>query len=372
MADQPHRLHHSLRRDYLLWALVSGLLVLTAIAPGKLATYPQLVDWPTIRTLLGLLILTRGIEASGWLSRLAVRVAQHLHTERALALFLMVLSVALAMFLTNDVALFVVVPLTLSLGAIVNLPLRRLVIFEAIAVNCGALLTPVGNPQNIFLWQHSGVTFLTFIWQMLPLFLCCLALLGVFIGMAFKPRPIETAAVRDAPVFDRRLLLVSLILYLPFLVMTDLHQGVLALGLVAIVMLIAAPRILWQIDWPLMGVFVLMFIDLRLLTEQAWLTQAITALDLHRPLRLFATGALLSQGLSNVPASILLSGYSTDWRVIAWGVNVGGFGLLIGSLANLIALRIGRQRGSLLAFHAWSIPFFLAVGGAAWLWLWLT
>lgn len=372
MADQPHRLHYSLRHDYLLWVLISGLLVLTAIAPGKLTSYPQLVDWPTIQTLLGLLILTKGIEASGWLSRLAVRVARHLHTERALALFLMALSVSLAMFLTNDVALFVVVPLTLSLGAIVNLPLRRLVIFEAIAVNCGSLLTPVGNPQNIFLWQHSGVTFLNFIWQMLPLFLFCLVLLGIFAGAAFKPRPIGTAAVLDASVFNRRLLLVSLILYLPFLAMTDLHRSALALGLVAIAMLIAAPRILWQIDWPLMIVFVLMFIDLRLLTEQEWLAQVIAALNLHQPLRLFATGAILSQGLSNVPASIVLSGYSTDWRAIAWGVNVGGFGLLIGSLANLIALRIGHQRGGLLAFHAWSVPFFLAAGGAAWLWLWLT
>ncbi|MGH8370449.1 MAG: SLC13 family permease, partial [Gammaproteobacteria bacterium] len=268
-------------------------------------------------------------------------------------------------------ALFVVVPLTLSLGAIVTLPLSRLVIFEAIAVNCGSLLTPVGNPQNIFLWQHSGVTFLCFVWQMLPLFLCCLTLLAMFTGMAFKPRLIGTAAILDSPVLERRLLLVSVILYLPFLVMTDLHQDAFALGLVAIAMLIVAPRILRQIDWSLMIVFVLMFIDLRLLAEQPWLTHTITALSLHQPLRLFATGALLSQGLSNVPASILLSGYSTDWRAIAWGVNVGGFGLLIGSLANLIALRIGHQRGSLLAFHAWSIPFYLAAGGATWLWLWL-
>jgi Na+/H+ antiporter NhaD/arsenite permease-like protein len=354
-----------------LWVLIFGLLVLTAIAPGKLPTYLQLVDWPTIQTLLGLFILTKGIEASGWLSRLAVRIEQSLHTERALAQFLMALSVLLAMFLTNDVALFVVVPLTLSLGAIVTLPLRRLVIFEAIAVNCGSLLTPIGNPQNIFLWQHSGVTFLVFTWKMLPLFLFCLMILAGLIQLAFKAKPIHAATAQTQPALDRRLLLVSAMLYLPFLVMADLHRNAFALGLVAFVMLIAAPRILRQIDWPLMLVFVLMFIDLRLLTEQAWLTHVVATLDLQQPLRLFAAAALLSQGLSNVPASILLSGYSTDWLTIAWGVNVGGFGLLIGSLANLIALRIGRQQDSLLAFHAWSIPFFLAAGGVAWLWLWL-
>lgn len=369
MTEQTLLPGYSLRRDYLLWLLLIALVVLTALAPGKIASYPGLVDWPTIQTLLGLLLLTQGIEASGWLARVSARIALHIRTERTLALFLMALSVLLAMLLTNDITLFIVVPLTLSLGSIMRLPLRRLVIFEALAVNAGSLLTPIGNPQNIFLWQHSAVGFATFVWHMLPLFVLCLVTLIVFTLVSFRSNALPAGDFPPVAALDRRLLWISAALYVPFVVLADLHYTAAALVLVVLPMLVVAPRILRQIDWPLMIVFVLMFIDLRLLTEQAWITRAIAALDVQRTGNLFAAGAILSQGISNVPATILLARFSDDWSTLAWGVNVGGFGTVIGSLANLIALRIGRQRGALPAFHAWSMAFFLLVGGLAWIWL---
>ena len=74
---------------------------------------------------------------------------------------------------------------------------------------------------------------------------------------------------------------------------------------------------------------------------------------------LFTAAVLLSQLISNVPAAILLAEFSSDWRLLAWGVNVGGFGLAIGSLANLIALRLAGEPGLWLRFHVWSIPVLL-------------
>lgn len=82
-----------------------------------------------------------------------------------------------------------------------------------------------------------------------------------------------------------------------------------------------------------------------------------------------ATGEQIRATDGNVPATILLSSYSHDWRTLAWAVDMGGFGLLVGSLANLIALRLGGQRGSLLAFHAWSAPFLVLAGGLTYIWL---
>jgi Na+/H+ antiporter NhaD/arsenite permease-like protein len=79
----------------------------------------------------------------------------------------------------------------------------------------------------------------------------------------------------------------------------------------------------------------------------------------------------VAQAISNVPAAILLAEYSKDWRVIAWGVNVGGFGFVLGSLANLIALRMLNQPGAWLRFHAWSVPFLFVVCVLAWAWLFL-
>jgi len=110
-------------------------------------------------------------------------------------------------------------------------------------------------------------------------------------------------------------------------------------------------------------------VDLRLLAGLPWVGTMLGMIDLHRPLTLYGTGVAVSQFISNVPATILLSSYPHDWRTLAWGVDMGGFGLLAGSLANLIALRLGGQRGSLWAFHAWSVPFLVLAGGLTYIWL---
>jgi len=360
---------YSLRRDYLLWILVGTLVIFTAVHPARVVAYPALVDWPTIATLAGLLLLTAGIEASGFLHQLAVRLLHQVHDERQLALFLLSGSALCAALLTNDIALFIVVPFTLSLRRYAVLPVRRLIIFEAFAVNAGSMLTPIGNPQNIYLWQSSGVHFHSFVaalWP--PVLIAGLALAG-FTLCAFKPRHLELEVLEaDVPV-NRAMLMVSASLFIPFLVLADLRLTSLALLMVGTVYLLAFRSVWRRLDWPLLVVFVLMFVDLRLLAELPWARAALEALDLKQPGTLYLAGALLSQVISNVPATILLSAHSVDWRTLAWAVDVGGFGLAVGSLANLIALRLGRQPGSLWAFHAWSLPYFLLVLAITGLWL---
>ena len=85
-------------------------------------------------------------------------------------------------------------------------------------------------------------------------------------------------------------------------------------------------------------------------------------LDLTQPQHLFLTGIGASQIFSNVPAAIALAEYSRDWRVIAYGMNIGGFGFMVGSLANLIALRMAGDRKAWLSFHVYSLPFLLVSG----------
>ena len=114
-----------------------------------------------------------------------------------------------------------------------------------------------------------------------------------------------------------------------------------------------------RLDWGLLLVFVLMFIDLRLLAGLGGVRRLMAGLDLAQPLHLYFTGIAASQIISNVPAAIALAEYSKDWRLLAYGVNVGGFGLVLGSLANLIALRMAQDRRAWLSFHLYSLPFLL-------------
>lgn len=366
----PTRIADRLRRDELLLILVLACIGLSLLHPAAIAGYPRLIDWPTIAALAGLLLLTTGLEESGFLQHAAFHVVTRMHTERHLALLLVAVTAALSTVLTNDIALFIVVPLTLGLHGMAQLPTARLVIFEALAANAGSVLTPMGNPQNLFLWHRSGgVAFGSFVTAMLPLAVVLLGTLLVFTCLGFPARRIDTREDIALPPLARLLLGACLLLYPVFLVLLDAHQPLFGLALVGAVFLLAFRRVVREVDWALIVIFLLMFIDLRQLASLAPVQAGVAALGLHEPARLYLAGVALSQLISNVPAAILLAEHSADWRVIAWAVNLGGFGLVVGSLANLIALRLLGDRRAWWGFHAWSIPFLLLTTLVAGAWL---
>ncbi|MBK4734150.1 SLC13 family permease [Noviherbaspirillum pedocola] len=362
-----HGLFLALRRDRLFQILLLGLVLLAFVTPSAIVHYPRMVDWPTIATLGGLLTLTKGVETSGYLPRVARKLVGMMPNERALALFLVATTGLLSTVLTNDVALFVMVPLTLTLAR-AGVPLGRLVIFEAMAANAGSTATPIGNPQNLFLWQLSGTPFSEFLLAMLPLAAALMLALACLTLLAFSSKPLKFDADGTAHDTDRRLLTVALLLYPPFLILTDLHHPLAALLLVALPFLILWRRVLAQVDWALILIFILMFIDLRQVANLPALREWIAHWHPEHTPQLFLLGVGASQLISNVPAAILLAEYSKDWKTIAFAVDAGGFGLIIGSLANIIALRMAPERGIWLRFHAWSLPFLAAAAGIAW-WL---
>ncbi len=355
----------SLSADTFFLTLLAVWVLLSIADPTRIVSYPALVDWSTIAALTGLLVLTKGLEASGAMHWLGRRLISLMATERAAALWLVMAAALLSTVLTNDVALFVVVPLTLGVCRITGMPATRLIVFEALAVNAGSALTPIGNPQNIFLWQLSHVSFADFVLHMLPLVALLMAVLLAVTAFAFDSRSIQIGDDKQHPAvrLDVPLLWVSLALYLPFLVATDMHHAGWAVLAVLLIFLALRARVLAVLDWGLLLVFILMFIDLRLLAGLGIVQDTLNGLGLAQPLKLYLASIAASQMVSNVPAAIALVEYSSDWHVIAYGVNVGGFGFMVGSLANLIALRMSGDRKAWLVFHAYSIPF-LAIGAA--------
>ncbi|MDE2259078.1 MAG: anion permease, partial [Betaproteobacteria bacterium] len=179
--------------DRLLHLLLLIGLGLAVLDPSAVPLAPQGIHMPTLLTLAGLMLLTKGIEVSGALDHLGRHILNHLTHERTLAIFLVAFSALLSTVLTNDIALFIVVPLTLGLRNLGGLPIERLVIFEALAVNAGSMLTPIGNPQNILLWQLSHMSFIGFTRQMAPLSWALMLMLLVFTALAF---PNQRIAVR--------------------------------------------------------------------------------------------------------------------------------------------------------------------------------
>ncbi|KWF61247.1 SLC13 family permease [Burkholderia cenocepacia] len=364
----PRRWLGWLAQEPVLSVLVLGLVVLEWVRPQPFGVLAGRVDWQTVATLAGLLMLTKALELSGCLMWLAHRIVHHVRSERGLAMLLVVFAAVLSMWLTNDVALFVVVPLMVSLRALTPLPFRRLVIVVALAVNAGSVATPLGNPQNLFLWQLSGVSFGRFVVTLGPLAVALMLLLLVLTACAFRAKPLDLSGdVATRPV-QRMHALVAAVMFAAFVLLADAHHPLPALIAVTLVLLVAQRDAVLKIDWLLLLIFVLMFVVLRSAAALPVVHDAIARAQLDSPLRVFAAGAVLSQGISNVPAAILLSEFTHDWRALAFGVSVGGFGFAIGSLANLIAVRLAKEPRMWLPFHLVSIPFAL-VGAALGAWL---
>ena len=159
---------------------------------------------------------------------------------------------------------------------------------------------------------------------------------------------------------EPRLLAVSVLLFILFVVALD--KGWLPWGLALVMGAYALwrPRLLLAIDWTLLAIIGLMFIDLRQLAALPALASWANQLPIGSGWRAYLAAVATSQFISNVPAAILLERYVHDLPALAAGVSVGGFGCVIGSLANLIALRLARLPNGLAEFHRISIPFLLA------------
>ena len=310
-----------LAREWLPLLAVALLLLATAWS-RRIPAWSR--DELEVLALLGaLLVAVRGLTLSGLVRRLARRI----EAGRWVPLRLVLATWLLSMVVTNDVALLAVVPLTLAL--------RRddrgtLVILEALAANAGSALTPVGNPQNLFLYWHYHLRPGEFVTAIAPFslaFLVVIAALAFFASRGDGPTP----AGPRRPV-DRRTALGWTAVLLA-VVLVVVHVLPFPWLLVAPGVALLLDRRALSIDWGLLVAFACFFgiaDDLR----------AILAASLTGTTHVFLLSALASQVLSNVPAALLFSEFTADWRALLWGVSVGGFGTLVASLANLIAWRL--------------------------------
>ncbi|VTU14256.1 SLC13 family permease [Variovorax sp. RA8] len=349
----------------LLWVLLAVAVVFAVVRPRAPLDYLKLVDWQTLGALAGLLAITQGVERSGMLQSVAARLLARTTELRHLVFFLVATAAGLSALVTNDVSLFLLVPLTRVLAAQAHLPLARLVVLEALAVNAGSALTPIGNPQNLYLWHRSGESFLGFMGMMAPT--VAVMLFWLFVAVRFLvPRvEIQLKPARDAAPVQPRLLALSALLFIAFVIALD--QGWLGagLGLVFGAFLLLRPRVLLGIDWALLAIIALMFVDLRQLAELPTVAALLQQWPIGEGWRAYLAAIGVSQFISNVPATILLDRYVHDLPALAAGVSVGGFGCVLGSLANLIALRLAKVEHGLREFHRISIPFLLVCAASA-------
>ena len=342
------RVRDFFRRDAVL-AIACVLAAASCVAVRPDAGYADYIDWRTIGLLVSLMVATSGLARAGVLARVCRALVRVCKSGGVLIAALVGLTFFVSMVVTNDVVLVAFVPLALAALREAGL-VRRLAFAIAcmtVAANVGSMLTPIGNPQNIYLLSVSGMDAAELVGIMAPYSAAAFALLAAAIGIAelcdrkrFKHVPSQMAGVNPkAPQKSFALRDV-----LPWIAL--IAVCLLCVARVAPVWLVVAAsialalvfdmRALGHVDYALLLTFVAFFIFVGNVARIDAVREAVAALVDGRAL---FVGAVASQAISNVPAAILISGFTTDWPALLVGVNIGGLGTLIASMASLISYK---------------------------------
>lgn len=289
----------------------------------------------TLTSVFCLLAVVRALEGVHFFGAVAEWIVGRLRTRRSLVLGLVVTTLVASMLITNDMALLVVLPLTaLTLRVTGNDDLLAYVfVMEAVAANLGGMITPFGSPQNLFLYQYYALGIGDFL-RIMALPFALSAVLVVLACLPVRPTPHEPVSFPHRVPVGRTLLFLALFVVTVAIVLRLLPVSA-GLGVVA-VLLVADRSALMKVDRLLMVTLVLFFVVADALAGVPRIASALGDLLAHDPLLVSALG---SQVLSNVPTAILAAPFTTEHAQLLVGVNVGGVGTVIASLASLIALR---------------------------------
>ncbi len=323
----------------ILLAIISSLIV----HPDR--EYVNYIDFRTLAILFSLMTVMAGLKKQGIFDLICKKLLKRTHNMLNLTLVLVGICFFFSMFITNDVALITFVPFTFivldNLGdRIKKAYLLPIVCMQTIAANLGSMLTPIGNPQNLYLYSKSQMSIFEFISLMLPYSVASLVLLLIWIFSLCKKKDNEqitsitdsesTNANRKIVIMDIALFaicLLSVVRILPYAV---------AFTLVLAAALLFDRQSLKAVDYSLLLTFVAFFVFIgnlgRLPEFSAWLKQILEGHEVM-------TSVLASQVTSNVPAALLLSGFTDKISLLIIGTNLGGLGTLIASMASLISYR---------------------------------
>lgn len=328
------------------------LAVLSAVMIPPDTEYIGYIDFRTLAILFCLMTVMAGLQKLGIFRRIAKILLQHTHNVIALAEILVLLCFFFSMLITNDVALITFVPFTFTVLRLSGEDaVRRLavpvVVLQTIAANLGSMLTPIGNPQNLYLYGKMQMSPIAFIRLMLPYSTVSLLLLLICTVVAAKHSGIAVRDVagalqaedagQETAGWRRYLHAFYLILFLLcLLTVAHVIPYPVTLAIVVLGVGILDRTTIGKVDYSLLLTFMGFFIFIgnigRMPAFCSFLQKIIEGREVM-------TAVAASQVISNVPAALLLSGFTENVEALIIGTNLGGLGTLIASMASLISYK---------------------------------
>lgn len=341
--------------------------VLSAFIVPPSAAYIAYVDFHVLILLFCLMAVVAGVQKCGFFEMLAERLCAGEMSLRKVLMALVLLPFFASMLITNDVALITFVPFAVLVLTSVGQSryLIITIVLQTIAANLGSMATPVGNPQNLFLYSRFFSSPETFFGLTMPFAVLSFLLLFVII-LCLKNKQVSVLFSEKRTLQSKGKLGIWILLFLLCLLCVfRLFNDWVLLSITIFAMLAFERGLFRRIDYGLLLTFVCFFV----------FAGNIAQMDFVRLLleRQMASNAglctvLVSQIISNVPAAVMLSNFTQNGEALLVYSNLGGLGTIIASLASLISFKIYlRTPGAkpiryLLIFTVWNLVFLVILG----------
>ncbi len=331
--------------------------------------YLSYIDFRTLSLLFCLMAVMAGLGALGVFRVLAQKLLKGVGSVRTLSFVLSMLCFFSAMLITNDVALITFVPFTAEALKISGKKekLIPIVVLETVAANLGSMLTPIGNPQNLYLFSAFKMSMGEFVSSVLPYTILSLVFVIVFALFTGNEKA-ESASVTEEKISVGKAVIYDVLFVLSLLTVLEVIPYPITLAVTVAAVLISDRKTILKIDYSLLLTFVLLFIFIGNLGNIDPVSEFLKKIVVGNEV---IAGVAASQVFSNVPAALLLSGFTDNAKALLVGVNLGGLGTLIASMASLISFKLAVKEnikaGKYLIYFTVVNVIFLAANLILWI-----
>ncbi|GAA0090283.1 anion transporter [Paraclostridium bifermentans] len=329
-----NNLKNFIKKEIVLILSVSLAIITSFISSPKLSY----IDFKVLILLFNLMVVVAAFKELKVLDSIAISLLRKCSTYTSISFALVFITFLASMIVTNDVALITFVPLSIVVAKKSDINVLKIVILQTLAANLGSSFTPMGNPQNLFIYSFYNLDPSDFFKITAPLVILSVLFLSVII---LKSKKIKLDLhLEDIEIKNKKgVIFFSILFAIILLSVFHIVDYRLAFIITILTVLILNKKLLTQIDYSLLITFIGFFIFIGNISTMDSIRSFMIGI-LNSPQSTFITSILSSQVISNVPATMLLSGFTNNFKELLLGVNIGGMGTLIASLASVISYKI--------------------------------
>lgn len=329
-----NNLKNFIKKEIVLILSVSLAIITSFISSPKLSY----IDFKVLILLFNLMVVVAAFKELKVLDSIAISLLKKCSTYTSISFALVFITFLASMVVTNDVALITFVPLSIVVAKKSDINVLKIVILQTLAANLGSSFTPMGNPQNLFIYSFYNLDPSDFFKITAPLVILSVLFLSVII---LKSKKINLDLhLEDVEIKNKKdVIFFSILFAIILLSVFHIVDYKLAFSITLLTVLILNKKLLTQIDYSLLITFIGFFIFIGNISTMDSIRSFMMGI-LNSPQSTFITSILSSQVISNVPATMLLSGFTNNFKELLLGVNIGGMGTLIASLASVISYKI--------------------------------